>query len=81
MKVITGLVGASIIVGTSLFPTLCAIADEVTIYACVMPGTGQMRAVNGPGQCKNNENELSWNVAGAPGPEGAQGATGEDGKS
>ena len=56
-----------------------------TIYACYQKNSGDLRKVSGPGQCRNSEVEINWNVAGVPGPQGPcgpcgpQGAKGEKG--
>lgn len=53
--------------------------DGNTIYACYHKNTGNLRRVSGPGQCKNNEVEISWSVSGVPGPQGPQGPAGPQG--
>jgi hypothetical protein len=50
-----------------------------TIYACYHKNSGDLRRVSGPGQCKNPEIQISWNVAGVPGPRGPQGPQGPQG--
>jgi hypothetical protein len=50
-----------------------------TIYACYHKNTGDLRRVSGPGQCKNPEIQISWNIAGVPGPQGPQGPKGDKG--
>jgi hypothetical protein len=50
-----------------------------TIYACYNDANGQLRRVGGPGECKSNETQLTWNVQGQPGPAGPQGAPGPAG--
>jgi hypothetical protein len=49
------------------------------IYACYQKENGNLRRVNGPGQCKNSEIQMSWSAAGVPGPRGPQGPTGPQG--
>src|SRR5437016_124853 len=50
-----------------------------TIYACYHKTTGDLRKVSGPGQCKNPEIEISWNIAGVPGRQGPKGDKGDKG--
>lgn len=54
-------------------------ANNNTIYACYHKTTGDLRRVNGPGQCKNPEIPISWSVSGVPGPQGPQGPQGQQG--
>ncbi len=49
-----------------------------TIQACEK-GNGDLRIVNSPSDCKNNEQLLSWNVQGAAGPAGPAGPAGAKG--
>ena len=53
--------------------------DANTVYACFRNNTGELRKVTGPGQCKSNENELTWNIQGPTGPQGLTGSTGPAG--
>lgn len=48
-----------------------------TIYACYHKNAGDLRRVSDPGQCKNPEIEISWNVAGVPGTQGPKGDKGD----
>ena len=50
-----------------------AYAQTNTIYACYQKENGQLRKVSGPGQCKKSETEISWSMAGIPGPKGDAG--------
>jgi len=60
---------------------------EGELYGCVLadsqtgePTSGSfLRYVAGPGECRVNETEIRWNVAGPPGPEGPAGADGSPG--
>src|SRR3954463_16341043 len=55
------------------------------IYACYGNSNGQLRRVNNPSECKNNETALAWNIQGLKGdkgdtgPQGPQGNTGATG--
>lgn len=40
---------------------------------------GQLRVVNGAGNCRNNELPISWNQVGPQGPQGPQGIPGRAG--
>src|SRR5688500_14077310 len=53
--------------------------NNTTIYACYHKNSGDLRKVSGPGQCKNNEIQISWNTAGVPGPQGPKGDKGDKG--
>jgi|WetSurSiteA1Bulk_404760.scaffolds.fasta_scaffold26182_1 hypothetical protein len=55
------------------FPQL---GDAAVIYGCSGKLLGLMRIVNGPGQCSQLENPISWN---SEGPQGAKGDKGEPG--
>lgn len=50
-----------------------------TIYACYQKDNGQLRKVIGPGQCRNSEIPLNWNITALPGPQGPKGDKGEVG--
>ena len=50
-----------------------------TIYACYNNTSGAMRHVTGSGVCKKTETQISWTVAGLPGPTGPQGPPGPSG--
>ncbi len=49
------------------------------LHACVNKYTGTMRSVSSPGACTLIENQISWNQAGTPGPQGDPGPPGQDG--
>jgi hypothetical protein len=49
------------------------------IQACYNDTNGGLRRVNSPGDCKNHETSISWNIAGPAGPPGAQGPAGPPG--
>jgi hypothetical protein len=49
------------------------------IYACLTPGSGQLRVVAGPEQCRRQESSLEWNVRGPEGVRGLQGLPGPQG--
>jgi hypothetical protein len=62
-----------------------AIPDAAgVIHGCYRTSTddqkGQLRVVEEPGNCRNNELPIEWSVTGPPGPPGAPGADGEDGE-
>jgi hypothetical protein len=50
-----------------------------TIYACYQKNDGQLRRVNGPGDCKPSEIPLNWTVTGIQGPKGDKGDPGPQG--
>lgn len=50
-------------------------ADEI-IYGCVKKGSGKLRIVSHPDECKKNEASISWNRMGPQGPQGEQGPEG-----
>ncbi|MEY2576553.1 MAG: hypothetical protein QOF80_2040, partial [Verrucomicrobiota bacterium] len=49
------------------------------IYACYQKNDGQLRRVNGPGDCKPSEISLNWTVSGIQGPKGDKGDPGVQG--
>jgi Collagen triple helix repeat (20 copies) len=51
---------------------------QVQLHACLNPA-GQARFVGATEQCRRQETRVTWNVVGAPGPQGPQGATGPQG--
>jgi hypothetical protein len=55
------------------------IPNANTIYACYHKNTGDLRKVSGPGECKNPELPISWNMAGGSGPQGNVGPQGPQG--
>lgn len=59
--------------------------DQSTIHGCVSGGllgigSGTIRVVDDPSQCRSSEDSLSWNQAGPQGPQGPQGEPGPDGQ-
>jgi hypothetical protein len=56
-----------------------ASADSNVIQACVNDTNGNVRIVSGPGQCRQHENPLSWNMQGPPGETGPMGPAGAQG--
>lgn len=54
-----------------------ATADE--LYGCVQNNIGNLRMVQGPGDCKRTETLVSWNAEGQQGEQGIQGAPGPQG--
>jgi hypothetical protein len=50
-----------------------------TIYACYQKSEGQLRRVNGPGECKPSEIPLTWTITGMQGPKGDKGDPGPTG--
>ncbi len=50
--------------------------DENTIHACGRSGTGTLRTVGDPSECKSNEESLDWNVTGPAGMDGKPGLSG-----
>jgi hypothetical protein len=55
-----------------------ALAQDDTIEACVK-SNGEVRIVDGAGDCKDNETPLSWNITGPVGPVGPAGPEGPSG--
>jgi collagen triple helix repeat protein len=49
------------------------------IYACYQKNDGQLRRVNGPGECKPSEIPLNWTITGIQGPKGDKGDPGPTG--
>jgi hypothetical protein len=49
------------------------------IQACRNSANGQLRQVETPADCKNNETPVTWNIVGPQGPAGPTGATGAAG--
>src|SRR5262252_3827429 len=62
---------ASIFLG--LFTVLVIPASAQVIHACVNHASGDMKIVPAGALCQKNWTPLSWNVAGPPGPTGANG--------
>jgi hypothetical protein len=58
----------ALILCTVFFITASSSLAQV-IYGCVK-NNGQLSIASGPGQCKNNETEISWNSTGPQGPPG-----------
>ena len=56
--------------GTLHTSSIQAQTTNTPIYACYQKENGNLRRVSGPGQCKKEEIQLSWNAAGVPGPPG-----------
>jgi hypothetical protein len=79
MKKYLLLAALALCLGTLNTPSTQAQANNNTIYACYHKNTGDLRRVSEPGQCKNPEIQISWNVAGIPGPQGIQGEKGDTG--
>ena len=50
-----------------------------TIYACAKKSDGNLRLVNQPSDCKNDENAVSWNIVGPVGAQGVPGVQGAQG--
>lgn len=65
------------------FISLCAndarSQNETIIHACYHSKKGDLRKVSGPGQCRKDETETQWNVAGAKGETGERGGKGDRG--
>ena len=68
-----------------LSPSAARAQSGNTIYGCYGNSNGQLRRVNSPAECKNNETALVWSIqgpkgdTGAPGPQGPQGIQGPKG--
>lgn len=57
--------------------------DTAPIQACVNDRTGLVRVVEGPSDCRSNEDPLAWarqGLPGEPGPTGRQGPEGPQGE-
>jgi hypothetical protein len=76
-QAIVGLTAAAVLGG--IFVVIQADTQPVTYYGCVVPASGYVRIVNGPGKCKANERAISWNNIGPQGPVGPQGPIGPQG--
>jgi len=50
-----------------------------TIQACYNDTNGNLRLVGGPGDCRNHELSISWNMSGPAGPPGPAGPAGPPG--
>lgn len=80
----------STLIMTGLLLCLCAAAliALVTVYAAPRPNAiqacynntnGELRRVNSPRDCRNQETPISWSIAGPAGPQGPQGPAGPPG--
>jgi hypothetical protein len=79
--VIGGVVAAALCTGALGIAGAATSAANGTINACYKVN-GQVRIVDGPSDCKNGEQAISWNQegpTGQQGPAGPAGANGEDG--
>jgi hypothetical protein len=57
-----------------------ALAQEgEMIYACLASGSGRVRIVDLPSDCRDSEDAVSWSIQGPEGPQGAQGDEGPQG--
>ena len=75
----TAAVAACLVTGGAAVAVASTHGAPAEIYACVANGTDLLRAVSGPGQCKDKETELVWNVRGPAGPQGEIGPQGPPG--
>lgn len=67
---------AAVVCGTVAAATVSAVAvhDSATIHACVGVHTGDVRIVDGPGDCDTRREVVrTWNEAGPQGPQGEPG--------
>src|SRR6187401_3061816 len=48
-----------------------------TIHACYQAQNGDLRVVDGSGDCRKSERSLEWNQRGSPGPPGPPGPGGD----
>jgi hypothetical protein len=55
-------------------------ASAQTIYGCADKVSGQLRRINPPAECKNNEMPVNWSIQGPQGIQGIQGIQGEKGE-
>lgn len=69
----------TIILVVALLATGIPCYSEVLIYGCYQQGTGQLRIVTGPSECKATEVSISWNQIGPQGPKGDKGDPGNQG--
>ena len=72
VAVVTALVTACVVGGVAIAQT------NGVITACVGP-SANVRIVGDAGECRTNEELVTWNQQGAPGPQGPQGERGTDG--
>jgi hypothetical protein len=73
-----------VIVSGGTVAVMAATASDDVIHACVSRGllglgTGNVRIVDEPDDCRRTEDPLSWNRQGPAGPPGAAGPQGEPG--
>ena len=75
------LVGAVLVVGGAAVAIAYAAIPSGggVITACYMKSSGALRVIDAGQSCKNNEQNLSWNIQGAKGDPGETGETGEQG--
>jgi hypothetical protein len=78
LKVVS-LVMIGMLLGAGLLNVIHAQNGGATIFACAKRNSGDLRLVQGPGMCKENESEVSWNQQGPQGAQGIQGETGPQG--
>ena len=76
---LSSLLAGAVVVALVAYVTVFAAPPVSTIQACYNDTNGNLRLVNSPSDCRNHENPISWNVAGAPGPPGPQGPAGPQG--
>lgn len=67
------LVGAALVTGTAVAVTT---ASAGTVTACAQRGSGHLRAVQSPEDCRAGETPLTWNQRGPAGPRGLPGVSG-----
>lgn len=78
---VVGLVAAGVVLARAGAASAADAGDSATIYACVEKGDGDLRWVDGPGECRKNEMPIAWGSQGAAGPAGPQGSPGVAGQS
>lgn len=69
------------VLGTPLVVAGMNTSSDDTITACVLnnPNNSQVRIVDSPDECRNNEHPLTWNSEGPQGPQGPVGPQGPEG--
>jgi hypothetical protein len=67
---LSSLLASAAVVALVAYVTVFAAPPPSTIQACYNDTNGNLRLVSSPSDCRNRENPVSWNVAGAPGPAG-----------
>lgn len=79
-NIIVFAVAAIAVLSLPLAVTALTAPSDDTITACVLDANGDVRIVNSPDDCRQQERVLTWNEEGPQGPVGPQGPQGEQGE-